>query len=1038
MKPQAFLKKTQSWTKPPTFPGDEKKTFQAALLNSLVLSLLVIMLLVLAFTSVVATAKLPTNLITLLTILVLLVCKIQLQGGRLEGIKYAVPILLWVNSTVLVFWAGGTANISMIYYVITAVFVTLLFGRRGAVVIFLATAIVTFGIVVAETKGFIPERVFLTPPINSWLILILSLLISMTTLGLAVDSRENALAAARGSETKYRGLFEAITTAVVVMEQGSGVILDANSAAEELYGYSRQELLGKTIIELSAEPEETRRIIQSEAMRIPLCHHRRRDGSTFPVEIFDNVIEWEGKALRIGSMHDVSARLQVEERDRMHSQQLMGIIRAAEKLIHCETLDDVYRAGVELARQELALERCALYLLNDKKDALLGTYGTDLQRNTTDERTSHVPLPEGDRVIENSPETWNINYDDSSHWEEGHAVPAPQHWTAATFIRSNKGALGVFFNDCLISGAAVDRSLQEVVAVYCSLLGNIIGRKKAELNQQKLGEGLRMVIEAADELIRCADLNSFYRRAIELAQQKLGVERCGLFVYDNEEGVMHGTYGTDIEGNIVDESTISWPTDLITIDEVQGGRSWHVVEEDYLTLVGDEMAKIGHGWAAKTALRLGNELIGLFANDKAISGDPLDPLQQEIIIIYCSLLENIIKQKRTEAAFKQATITLSISEERYRQAIEAAGAVPYVQDYKKKAFTFMGENIFQLTGYSADEMTPSFWDTRVDEAIPGGDALGLTEQEAIPLARSGKVSQWQCDYRIRTRLGETRWVMDSAVEIFDEHNMARGSIGILQDITARKQAEAEREKLIAELETKNAELERFTYTVSHDLKSPLITIQGFLGYLEKDAEQGNMERLRSDMARIADATVRMQHLLNDLLELSRIGRMVNPPKHIPFSLIVEEALSLVKGRLERSHAQVIVADNLPFVYGDSARLVEVVQNLVDNAAKFMEGQTEPHIEIGWQGNDEKGYPIFFVRDNGMGIPPQYHERIFGLFNKLDVKSEGTGVGLALVKRIVEVHGGMIWIESDGIGAGATFYFTLPGEPHQKQNWAVSS
>jgi signal transduction histidine kinase len=244
---------------------------------------------------------------------------------------------------------------------------------------------------------------------------------------------------------------------------------------------------------------------------------------------------------------------------------------------------------------------------------------------------------------------------------------------------------------------------------------------------------------------------------------------------------------------------------------------------------------------------------------------------------------------------------------------------------------------------------------------------------------------------------------------------------------ARVQAEAEREKLIAELEAKNAELERFTYTVSHDLKAPLITMRGFLGLLEKDAQAGDAEQMQADMRRVVEATDKMQRLLNELLELSRIGRITNLPGAVPFETIAHEAIELVHGQLEAHRVQVDVTPDLPTVYGDRARLVEVVQNLVDNAAKFMGDQAEPQITIGQQGTDRDGKPILFVRDNGLGIDPQYHDRIFGLFDKLDPRSEGTGIGLALIKRIVEVHGGRIWIESE-TGKGSTFLFTLPGSP----------
>jgi signal transduction histidine kinase len=243
-----------------------------------------------------------------------------------------------------------------------------------------------------------------------------------------------------------------------------------------------------------------------------------------------------------------------------------------------------------------------------------------------------------------------------------------------------------------------------------------------------------------------------------------------------------------------------------------------------------------------------------------------------------------------------------------------------------------------------------------------------------------------------------------------------------RELNERKRVEAEREKIIKELESKNAELERFTYTVSHDLKSPLITIGGFIGLLEEDARSKNTAKFENDLKRIREAKDKMHRLLNELLELSRIGRLMNPPTDVPFATIVNEALELNRGRLMASHTQVSIQDDLPVVHGDRVRLVEVMQNLIDNAAKFSSDQPESRVEIGMRkANNEK---VLFVKDNGIGIDPQFHQRIFGLFDKLDAASEGTGVGLALVKRIIEVHDGRIWVESEK-GKGATFYFTLP-------------
>lgn len=250
---------------------------------------------------------------------------------------------------------------------------------------------------------------------------------------------------------------------------------------------------------------------------------------------------------------------------------------------------------------------------------------------------------------------------------------------------------------------------------------------------------------------------------------------------------------------------------------------------------------------------------------------------------------------------------------------------------------------------------------------------------------------------------------------------SESAISMVRDISQRKWVETEREKLIEELELKNAELERFTYTVSHDLKSPVITIRGFLGFLEQDALSGNLPRLQADIRRISDATDKMQSLLNELLELSRVGRLVNPPSPAPFNEIVEEAVALVQGRIQANHVQLHVQDDMDVVFVDRPRMVEALQNLIDNAAKFT--RENARIEIGQDGR-EGDMPVFFVRDNGIGIEPVHHERIFGLFNKLDPDSEGTGVGLALVKRIIEVHKGRIWVESEP-GKGTAFFFTLP-------------
>lgn len=226
----------------------------------------------------------------------------------------------------------------------------------------------------------------------------------------------------------------------------------------------------------------------------------------------------------------------------------------------------------------------------------------------------------------------------------------------------------------------------------------------------------------------------------------------------------------------------------------------------------------------------------------------------------------------------------------------------------------------------------------------------------------------------------------------------------------------------AALEKKMAEMERFTYTISHDMKTPLVTILGFIGQLQEDLRNGDNEQVEIDLDYIRSAGNCMSNLLQSLLHLAKSGRIISEPQRVDLSDVARDAVKMTSLQCSESNIRVTLQDALGTSPGDPVRLLEVFQNLIENSIKFAARETKPRIEI---GSLKEGGRIFcYVRDNGVGISPEYHEKIFGLFDKLDPSTDGVGVGLTIVRRIIEEHGGKVWVESKGKGTGATFWFTL--------------
>ncbi|MBL8051483.1 MAG: PAS domain S-box protein [Anaerolineales bacterium] len=391
---------------------------------------------------------------------------------------------------------------------------------------------------------------------------------------------------------------------------------------------------------------------------------------------------------------------------------------------------------------------------------------------------------------------------------------------------------------------------------------------------------------------------------------------------------------------------------------------------------------------------------GVIGFDDCTRIKPWSQVEVHAMQIAAGLLGSLIKRQKADEEIKA-------SEDKFQTTFHETPVPMVIGRISDRHILDVNLAFSTLTGY-----------TREEAISRSGTELKLwankTEQEAHHelIAKQGFLREYKA--HIRKKTGDVAVVLlsVSSIKIKDDDCL----LYTIYEITKLEQ-------LLTELQDKNNELERFTYTVSHDLKAPLITIGGFAGLLARDVKSGNLDKANRSIDRILDAVSKMERLLNELLELSRIGRMINEPQEVPFEEIAKEAVGLTQGRLRASNIPVEIEAGLPNVKVDRARIVEVLQNLLDNAAKFMGEQKNPKIKIGMRKENER--LVFFVQDNGIGIDPVYHERIFGLFNKLESNSEGTGVGLALVKRIIEFHSGKVWVESEGMNKGSMFCFTLP-------------
>jgi PAS domain S-box-containing protein len=364
-----------------------------------------------------------------------------------------------------------------------------------------------------------------------------------------------------------------------------------------------------------------------------------------------------------------------------------------------------------------------------------------------------------------------------------------------------------------------------------------------------------------------------------------------------------------------------------------------------------------------------------------------------------------LRQLETEARIRLAAIVESSAD-----AILSTTLEGLVLTWNDGAERMLGYRAEEMLGHSITRLYPP-------------EKLAEEKRILERIARGERVQNYETT-RL-TKEGRRLDVSLTVSPVADEKGRLVGASKILHDITDRKRAEEALRQSAQELTRSNRDLEQFAYVASHDLQEPLRAVSGYVQLLQHHYPDKLDEKGQRYIAGAVEGAARMQTLIHDLLVFSRVGRKSDPFEPADLNKVLAQALGNLRVSLQETEAKV-THDPLPTVPVDATQITQLFQNLINNAVKFRASRPP---EVHLAASLEAGQWHLFVRDNGLGIEPQYFERIFQIFQRLHTRKQypGTGIGLAICKKIVEHHGGRIWVESQP-GQGSTFHFTLPQTP----------